>query len=184
MCVLQALSLRWVWLNVKRLGGSWIDVGLELPPGLGHNQGWGFGLTRGSLWRYPYRWISLFRRLHIPVEEAASPLAWWKTKATRFPTLAYLARQFLGNHGSHIETGRNFSVAIVLTSLWCCRIGLSNVNGLIMIYKNWPKKNLIPYHCAYYIGITTMVLDIDTFTLYFYKIDTHTHTISIKIWFL
>ena len=25
-----------------------------------------------------------------------------------------------------------------------------------------------------------MVLDIDTFTLYFYKIDTHTHTISIK----
>ena len=29
-----------------------------------------------------------------------------------------------------------------------------------------------------------MILDIDTFTLYFYKIDTHTHTISIKIRFL
>ena len=82
--------------------------------------------------------VSLFRRLQIPVEEAASPLAWWKTNATRFPTLAYLARKFLGIPGSQIETERIFSVAGILTSLRRCRLGLSNVNGLIMIYKNWP----------------------------------------------
>lgn len=82
--------------------------------------------------------VSLFRRLQIPVEEAASPLAWWKANATRFPSLAYLARQFLGIPGSQIETERIFSVAGVLTSLRRCRLGLSNVNGLIMIYKNWP----------------------------------------------
>jgi hypothetical protein len=81
--------------------------------------------------------VSLFRRLQIPVEEAASPLAWCKANATRFLTLAYLARQFLGIRGSQIETKRIFSVAGVLTSLCCCRLGLSNVNGLIMIYKNW-----------------------------------------------
>ena len=46
------------------------------------------------------------------------------------------------------------------------------------------KSKIIPYHCAYSTSITIMVLDIDTFRLYFYKIDTHTHTISIKTWFL
>ena len=82
--------------------------------------------------------VSLFRQLQIPFEEAASPLAWCKANATRFPTLAYLARQFLGIPGSHIETERIFSVVGDLTSLRRCRLGLSNVNGLIMIYKNWP----------------------------------------------
>ena len=46
------------------------------------------------------------------------------------------------------------------------------------------KNQIILYRCAYSIGITTLVLDIDTFRLYFDKIDTHTHTISIKILFL
>ena len=43
------------------------------------------------------------------------------------------------------------------------------------------KSKIIPYHCAYFIGIIIMVLNLDTFRLYFDKIDTHTHTISIKI---
>ena len=76
--------------------------------------------------------ISLSRRLHISVEEATSPLVWWKTNATRFPTLAYLAWQFLVNPGSHIEMETIFNVAGVLTSFYRCRLGLSNVNGLIM----------------------------------------------------
>ena len=36
------------------------------------------------------------------------------------------------------------------------------------------KIKIVPYHCAYSNGITTMVLDIDTFRLDLYKIDTHT----------
>ena len=44
--------------------------------------------------------VSLFQRLQIPVEEATSPLAWCKANTTQFPTLAYLARQFLGIPGS------------------------------------------------------------------------------------
>jgi len=49
-----------------------------------------------------------------------------------------------------------------------------------LLKEKGKKVKIIPYHCAYSTGITTMVLDIDTFRLYFYKIDTHTHTISIK----
>jgi len=47
--------------------------------------------------------------------------------------------------------------------------------------KKGKKIKIIPYHCEYSIGITTMVLDIDTARLSFYKIDAHTHTIYIKI---
>ena len=65
-------------------------------------------------------------------------MAWWKANATRIPTLAYLAQQFFGIPGSYIEMERIFSVAEVLINLRRRRLGLSNVNGLIMIYKNWP----------------------------------------------
>ena len=44
--------------------------------------------------------VSLFRRLQIPVEEAASPLAWWKAKVLGFQPL-------------HIWHG-NFFISLVL----------------------------------------------------------------------
>ena len=52
----------------------------------------------------------------------------------------YLARHFFGISHYHIETERIFSVAGVLTSLHRCRLSLSIVYGLIVIYKNWPTN--------------------------------------------
>ena len=85
--------------------------------------------------------LSLFRRLTIVHPEAEEPLAWWKLNASRFPSVSFLARQILAIPGSQIETERIFSIAGVLTSLRRCRLGLNNLDSLIMINKNWPDDS-------------------------------------------
>ena len=49
-----------------------------------------------------------------------------------------MARQILAIRGSQIETERIFSIARVLTGLRRCRLGLDNLDSLIMIFKKWP----------------------------------------------
>lgn len=82
--------------------------------------------------------LSLFRRLVVEPINVACPLLWWKEHESRFPTVAFVARQFLGIPGSQIECERIFSIAGILTSLRRCRLGTENLNALVMIQKNWP----------------------------------------------
>jgi hypothetical protein len=89
----------------------------------------------------PIAELSLFRRLTIVHPKAEEPLAWWKLNASRFPSVSFLARQILAIPGSQIETERIFSIAGVLTSLRRCRLGLNNLDSLIMINKNWPDDS-------------------------------------------
>jgi hypothetical protein len=49
-----------------------------------------------------------------------------------------LAQQFLAIHGSLIETKHVFGFVAILTLLWGCKLGTSNLDSFIMIYKNWP----------------------------------------------
>lgn len=49
---------------------------------------------------------------------------------------SFFARHNLTIHGSHIETKCIFNVVGVLTSLHHYHPGLSNMNGLVIIYKN------------------------------------------------
>ena len=86
--------------------------------------------------------------------EAEEPLTWWKLNASRFPSVAFLARQILAIPGSQIETERIFSIAGVLTSLRRCRLGLNNLDSLIMINKNWPEDSR--HECE----ITSVVKDV------------------------
>ncbi|KAG0573230.1 hypothetical protein KC19_VG160100 [Ceratodon purpureus] len=82
--------------------------------------------------------LSLFRRLTVVPADAEKPLTWWKENGSRFPSVAFFARQILAIPGSQIETERIFSIASVLTGLRRCRLGLDNLDSLIMIFKNWP----------------------------------------------
>lgn len=63
----------------------------------------------------------------------------------RFPSLSFLACHILAIPRSRIETEHIFSVASVLTSLCHCHLGLSNMDSLLMIYKNWPDNTRA--HC-------------------------------------
>lgn len=41
---------------------------------------------------------------------------------------------------SQIETKSLFSIAGVLCNLWQCRLGLENLDALVMIENNWPDN--------------------------------------------
>ena len=101
--------------------------------------------------------LSLFRRLTIVHPEAEEPLTWWKLNASRFPSVSFLARQILAIPGSQIETERIFSIAGVLTSLRHCRLGLNNLDSLIMINKNWPDDSR--HECE----VTEVVKDVEDY---------------------
>jgi hypothetical protein len=47
-----------------------------------------------------------------------------------------------------IEIDRILFVARVLTSLCCCRFGLTNLDALVLIYKNWPANAQVGCHFA------------------------------------
>ena len=56
----------------------------------------------------------------------------------RFPHVSFLARQILAILGSHVETGRIFCVVGFLCALHRCRLGIHNLDPLVMILKNYP----------------------------------------------
>jgi hypothetical protein len=53
--------------------------------------------------------------------------------------VSYAARQFLGIPGSQIDCERIFSIAGILTALRHSRLGITNLDTLVMIKKNWPS---------------------------------------------
>jgi hypothetical protein len=83
--------------------------------------------------------LSLYRKLLVPANAEIAPLAWWKENGRRFSNVSFLARQILAIPGSQIETERIFSLAGVLCNLRRCRLGLENLDALVMIQKNWPS---------------------------------------------
>jgi hypothetical protein len=83
--------------------------------------------------------LSLFRRLMVDPANIACPLMWWKEQESRFPAVSYAARQFLGIPGSQIDCERIFSIAGILTALRHSRLGITNLDTLVMIKKNWPS---------------------------------------------
>ena len=49
-----------------------------------------------------------------------------------------LAKQILGISSNQIEREHNFSTTWVLPSLHTRKLGLTNLDALVIIYKNWP----------------------------------------------
>ncbi len=62
-----------------------------------------------------------------------------KEHARLYPNVAFLARHILAIHGSQIEIERIFFVAGVLTNIHCCKLGFTNLDPSITIYKNWSE---------------------------------------------
>ena len=86
--------------------------------------------------------LSLFCRVVIESRDLEEgPLEWWRVNEALLPCVGSLARQYLGIPGSQIETESIFSVVGILTNLRRSRLGLENLNNLIMIYKNWPSDS-------------------------------------------
>jgi hypothetical protein len=108
--------------------------------------------------------LSLFRRLVIDSSNLeGGALEWWRLNEALFPCVGFLARQCLGILGSQIETERIFSVASILTNLRRSRLGLENLNNLIMIYKNWPSDSrtdcILYEHLAHYYSVEAEILE-------------------------
>jgi hypothetical protein len=80
--------------------------------------------------------------------DAGSSLLWWKEHVRLYPNVAFLARQNLAIHGSQIETKRIFFVAGVLTNMHCCKLGFTNLDASVMIYKNWSEDARVGCHFA------------------------------------
>jgi hypothetical protein len=80
--------------------------------------------------------LNLFCHLHAKLEDPMLPLTWWKIHETRFPNVSFVAQQILGILGSQIKTKRTFSIVGVLFRLRCCRLGIDNLDKLVMIMEN------------------------------------------------
>ncbi len=82
--------------------------------------------------------LSLFCNV-IVMEEVAKPLIWWNENALRFLNVDFLAQQILSILGSQIKTKGILLVGGLLTSLWHCHLRITNLDALVVIYKNWPN---------------------------------------------
>jgi hypothetical protein len=73
------------------------------------------------------------RRFHVDLKEIKNPLQWWEKHESRFPIVAFLARQILGIVGSQIEIECIFYFAGILT----------NLRRYCVQYENLEKFNFI-----------------------------------------
>ncbi len=53
-----------------------------------------------------------------------------------FPIVVFLARAIKNLLGSQIETKKIFSITGIFTCLRCCRLGLKNLDLLVLLIKN------------------------------------------------
>ncbi len=82
--------------------------------------------------------LGLFRHLFVKLDQACLwPLTWWKSHEVRFSNVSFIAWQILGILGSHIEIKRIFSLVGVLTSLQHYKLGVDNLNKLVMVMKKF-----------------------------------------------
>ncbi len=87
----------------------------------------------------------LFCHLPMKLEDCLPPLTWWKSHQVRFLNVSFVAWQILGILGSHIKTERIFNITQALTSLLCCRLGVNNLNKLVIVMKNWLSNARVDY---------------------------------------
>jgi hypothetical protein len=64
-----------------------------------------------SLWNRCESEISLYRGATTSVPRCVGPLAWWEANRSRFPTLAVLARKWLGCIATSVPSERAFSTS-------------------------------------------------------------------------
>ncbi len=83
--------------------------------------------------------LSLFHHLHVKFEHCLLPLTWWKSHELQFPNISFVAKQLLRMSRSQIEIKRLFDIARILTSLHCYRLGVENLDKLVIIMKNWSS---------------------------------------------
>lgn len=68
---------------------------------------------------------------------ARDPLTWWKMDCNQFPNVGFLVKWILRTLGNQIECKRIFSIIGILTNLCKWKLGLINLEALVMICKNW-----------------------------------------------
>lgn len=56
----------------------------------------------------------------------------------QFPQVFFLVCQVLGIVGFQIETQQIFNVIGIITNLRWSRLGIDNLNHLVLVIKNWP----------------------------------------------
>ncbi len=81
--------------------------------------------------------LSLFHCLHVKLEIYLLPLTRWNSHEIWFPNISFVAWQFFWIPKSQIEIEQIFNIVGMLTSLWHCKLGVENLNKLVMIMKNW-----------------------------------------------
>jgi hypothetical protein len=80
--------------------------------------------------------LNLFRHLHVKPKDFIMPLTWWKIHDAQFLNVSSVVQQLLGIHGSYIKTKRIFNIARNLTSFRHYKLGIDNLDKLVMIMKN------------------------------------------------
>jgi hypothetical protein len=63
-----------------------------------------------------------FRRFYVDLKEIKNPFKWLEKRESRFPIMAFLARQILGIISSQIETKHIFSLIGILTNMKRCHL--------------------------------------------------------------
>ena len=76
-----------------------------------------------------------FRRMK-DLEPTGDPLTWFRVYQSTFPTVSFLAKQFLSISHSQIAVERVFSVAGILTANRRNRLAISNLDTIVFINKN------------------------------------------------
>ncbi len=75
----------------------------------------------------------------MSLKEIKNSLHWWEKHESRFPIVAFLARQILGIVSSQIETELIFSLVGILTNLGRCCLQSKILEKLIFLSQNWPN---------------------------------------------
>jgi hypothetical protein len=81
--------------------------------------------------------LGLVCHLHVKPKDFVLPLTQWKSHEAFFPNVFFVARHILRIHGFYIEIEKKINIDGMLTSLWRCRLGVYNLDKLVMIMKNW-----------------------------------------------
>lgn len=76
-----------------------------------------------------------------PPPKKENPLAWWKTKEARYPTLAKVAKSFLCIPATSTPSKRLFSTAGIIVSKRRASLSLEHVDMLTFLHSNSELLN-------------------------------------------
>ena len=112
--------------------------------------------------------LSIFWWTHVTIDGDFQPLAWWKEHQANFSTISLLPMTGVGmktlfgwqipqchqsnswNTKKPNQNKKDFLNGWSLCVLRRCRLGIENLDALVMIYNNWPDglKVLNMYICS------------------------------------